>query len=390
MLIFNRLQKVMTSYPRGIKTLFEKKLKPNKVLMLIGPRRVGKTAFIKNYLGLWKPEETLVLNGEDVLDAALLQERSVANYSRLLAEKKLLVIDEAQHIPNIGLILKLIIDSIEGIHVIASGSSAFELGVEVGEPLVGRKNTIYMFPLAQMEYSKIEDYKTTLENREERLIFGGYPELSQYDDWKDKEDYLYQLMNDYLLKDILMVDGIKNSAKLYALLRLIAFKIGKEVSLEELGKQLGMSKNTVERYLDLLSKVFVIYRIGGFSRNLRKEIVKNSRWYFYDNGVRNALIQNFTHLKMRNDVGELWENYLTAERLKVQSYTQIHCNNYFWRTYDQQELDWIEEEGDQLRSFEFKYSLNKTPKIPGAWARAYPDASFEVIHPGNYLDWIKG
>lgn len=380
----------MTSYPRGIKTLFEKKLKPNKVLMLIGPRRVGKTAFIKNYLGLWKPEETLVLNGEDVLDAALLQERSVANYSRLLAEKKLLVIDEAQHIPNIGLILKLIIDSIEGIHVIASGSSAFELGVEVGEPLVGRKNTIYMFPLAQMEYSKIEDYKTTLENREERLIFGGYPELSQYDDWKDKEDYLYQLMNDYLLKDILMVDGIKNSAKLYALLRLIAFKIGKEVSLEELGKQLGMSKNTVERYLDLLSKVFVIYRIGGFSRNLRKEIVKNSRWYFYDNGVRNALIQNFTRLKMRNDVGELWENYLTAERLKVQSYTQIHCNNYFWRTYDQQELDWIEEEGDQLRSFEFKYSLNKTPKIPGAWARAYPDASFEVIHPSNYLDWIKG
>lgn len=390
MLIFNRLQKVMTSYPRGIKTLFEKKLKPNKVLMLIGPRRVGKTAFIKNYLGLWKPEETLVLNGEDVLDAALLQERSVANYSRLLAEKKLLVIDEAQHIPNIGLILKLIINSIEGIHVIASGSSAFELGVEVGEPLVGRKNTIYMFPLAQMEYSKIEDYKTTLENREERLIFGGYPELSQYDDWKDKEDYLYQLMNDYLLKDILMVDGIKNSAKLYALLRLIAFQIGKEVSLEELGKQLGMSKNTVERYLDLLSKVFVIYRIGGFSRNLRKEIVKNSRWYFYDNGVRNALIQNFTRLKMRNDVGELWENYLTAERLKVQSYIQIHCNNYFWRTYDQQELDWIEEEGDQLRSFEFKYSLNKTPKIPGAWARAYPDASFEVIHPGNYLDWIKG
>jgi predicted AAA+ superfamily ATPase len=358
--------------------------------MLIGPRRVGKTAFIKYYLALWKPEETLVLNGEDVLDAALLQERSVANYSRLLAEKKLLVIDEAQHIPNIGLILKLIIDSIEGIHVIASGSSAFELGVEVGEPLVGRKNTIYMFPLAQMEYSKIEDYKTTLENREERLIFGGYPELSQYDDWKDKEDYLYQLMNDYLLKDILMVDGIKNSAKLYALLRLIAFQIGKEVSLEELGKQLGMSKNTVERYLDLLSKVFVIYRVGGFSRNLRKEIVKNSRWYFYDNGVRNALIQNFTRLKMRNDVGELWENYLTVERLKVQSYTQIHCNNYFWRTYDQQELDWIEEEGDQLRSFEFKYSLNKTPKIPGAWARAYPDASFEVIHPGNYLDWIKG
>jgi Predicted ATPase (AAA+ superfamily) len=241
-----------------------------------------------------------------------------------------------------------------------------------------------------MEFKEREDYKTTLEKREERLIFGGYPELSQYPDWKDKQDYLYQIMNDYLLKDILMVDGIRNSEKLYSLLRLIAFQVGKEVSLEELGRQLSMSKNTVERYLDMLSKVFVVYRIGGFSKNLRKEIVKNSRWYFYDNGVRNALIQNFNRLNLRMDVGELWENYLAAERLKFQSYTQMRCNNYFWRTYDQQELDWVEEEGDQLRSYEFKYSLNKTPKAPTAWSKAYPQAHFEVIHSGNYLDWIGG
>jgi len=378
----------MSIYPRSIQAVFEKKLRPNKVLMLIGPRRVGKTAFIRNYISQWRTEDTLVLNGEDVLDAALVQERSVANYARLLSGKKLLVIDEAQHIPDIGMILKLIVDSIEGIHVIASGSSAFDLHQQVGEPLVGRKNTLFLFPLAQMEFAKLEDYKTTLEKREERLIFGGYPELSQYPDWKEKEDYLYQIMNDYLLKDILMVDGIKNSDKLYSLLRLIAFQIGKEVSLEELGRQLGMSKNTVERYLDMLSKVFVVYRISGFSRNLRKEIVKNSRWYFYDNGVRNALIQNFNRLNLRTDVGELWENYLASERLKFQSYTQVYCNNYFWRTYDQQELDWVEEEGSNLRSFEFKYALNKTPKAPGAWAKAYPDASFEVIHSGNYLDWI--
>jgi predicted AAA+ superfamily ATPase len=380
----------MTIYPRSIQSLFEKNLRPNKVLMLIGPRRVGKTTFIRNYLKAFKAEEILKLNGEDVLDAALIQERSVANYSRLLEGKKLLVIDEAQHIPNIGMILKLIVDTIEGIRVIASGSSAFDLHQQAGEPLVGRMSTLNLFPLGQLEFSKVEDFKTTQENREERLIFGGYPELSQYSEWKDKEAYLYQLMNDYLLKDILKVDGVRNSHKLYSLLRLIAFQIGKEVSLEELGRQLGMSKNTVERYLDMLSKVFVVYRISGFNRNLRKEIVKNNRWYFYDNGVRNALIQNFNKLDLRADVGELWENYLAAERIKFQNYTQLHCTNYFWRTYDQQELDWVETEGDTIRSYEFKYNLNKSPKAPKGWSNAYPEASFEVIHSGNYLEWIGG
>ena len=380
----------MVIYPRSIQSIFEKNLRPNKVLMLIGPRRVGKTTFIRNYLKAFKAEEILKLNGEDVLDAALIQERSVANYSRLLEGKKLLVIDEAQHIPNIGMILKLIVDTIEGIRVIASGSSAFDLHQQAGEPLVGRMSTLNLFPLGQLEYSKVEDFKTTQENREERLIFGGYPELSQYSEWKDKEAYLYQLMNDYLLKDILKVDGVRNSHKLYSLLRLIAFQIGKEVSLEELGRQLGMSKNTVERYLDMLSKVFVVYRISGFNRNLRKEIVKNNRWYFYDNGVRNALIQNFNKLDLRADVGELWENYLAAERIKFQNYTQLHCTNYFWRTYDQQELDWVETEGDTIRSYEFKYNLNKSPKAPTGWKNAYPEASFEVIHSGNYLEWIGG
>jgi uncharacterized protein len=378
----------MVIYPRSIQSIFEKNLRPNKVLMLIGPRRVGKTTFIRNYLKAFKAEEILKLNGEDILDAALIQERSVANYSRLLEGKKLLVIDEAQHIRNIGMILKLIVDTIEGIRVIASGSSAFDLHQQAGEPLVGRMSTLNLFPLGQLEYSKVEDFKTTQENREERLIFGGYPELSQYSEWKDKEAYLYQLMNDYLLKDILKVDGVRNSHKLYSLLRLIAFQIGKEVSLEELGRQLGMSKNTVERYLDMLSKVFVVYRISGFNRNLRKEIVKNNRWYFYDNGVRNALIQNFNKLDLRADVGELWENYLAAERIKFQNYTQLHCTNYFWRTYDQQELDWVETEGDTIRSYAFKYNLNKSPKAPIGWKNAYPEASFEVIHSGNYLEWI--
>lgn len=356
--------------------------------MLLGPRRSGKTAFVRQFTKDLDPGQTLVLNGEDVLDAALLQERSVANYSRLLAGKTYLVIDEAQHIPDIGLVLKLIVDSIDGIQVIATGSSSFDMHQQVGEPLVGRKNTMFLYPLAQLEFSQVEDFKTTLEKREERLIFGGYPELTQYPNWKDKEDYLYQIMNDYLLKDILMVDGVKNSDKLYSLLRLVAFQVGKEVSLEELGKQLGMSKNTVERYLDLLSKVFVVFKIGGYSRNLRKEIVKSSRWYFHDNGIRNALIQNFNKLDLRADVGELWENYLATERIKYQNYRQLNCRNYFWRTYDQQEIDWVEEEGDLFWAFEFKYQSTKPPKAPAAWAKAYKEASFEVIHSGNYLDWI--
>ncbi|MDR7131175.1 putative AAA+ superfamily ATPase [Algoriphagus sp. 4150] len=378
----------MQNIPRALHSNFHRKLKPNKVLMILGPRRSGKTALVRQFTKDLDPQQSLILNGEDVLDAVLLQERSVANYSRLLAGKNLLVIDEAQHIPDIGLILKLIVDSIDGIQVIATGSSSFDMHQQVGEPLVGRKNTLFLYPLAQMEFAKVEDFKTTLEKREERLIFGGYPELIRYSDWKDKEDYLYQIMNDYLLKDILMVDGVKNSDKLYSLLRLVAFQVGKEVSLEELGRQLGMSKNTVERYLDLLSKVFVVFKIGGYSRNLRKEIVKNSRWYFYDNGVRNAIIQNFNRLDMRGDVGDLWENYVAVERMKFQNYSQMHCNNYFWRTYDQQEIDWVEEEGDLLRAFEFKYQNSKAPKVPGAWAKAYPEASYEIIHSGNYLDWI--
>ncbi len=373
---------------RGINISFNKKVLPNKVLILLGARRVGKTAFIKNYLSNIPKQDYLHLNGEDFDDANLLKERSVNNYSRLLANVKLLVIDEAQNIPDIGMILKLIVDSIDGIKIIATGSSVFDLSNKLGEPLVGRKNTIYLFPLAQMEFSEYENYKETTIKLEERLIFGSYPELEQYADWNDKIIYLKEILNSYLLKDILIYDGIKQSDKILDLLKLIAFQIGQEVSLQELARQLGISKNTVESYLDLLSKVFVIYKVPGFSRNLRKEITKSNRWYFYDNGIRNAIIGNFTRLESRTDVGALWENYLASERVKYQSYTQKTVTNYFWRTYDQQELDWLEEKADNLAGFEFKWNENRKAKIPTAFAKAYPEASFKVINRGNYLDFI--
>ena len=378
----------MSFLNRGITDLFHKRVLPNKVLILLGARRVGKTVFIKNYLSEIPKSEYLLLNGEDIDDANLLKERSVNNYSRLLANTKLLVIDEAQNISDIGMILKLIVDSIDGIKIIATVSSVFDLSNKLGEPLVGRKNTIYLFPLAQMEFSKHENYKETTQKLEERLLFGSYPELEQYPEWNDKINYVKEIINSYLLKDILIFDGIKQSDKVLDLLKLIAFQVGQEVSLQELARQLGISKNTVESYLDLLSKVFVIYKLPGFSRNLRKEITKSNRWYFYDNGIRNGIIGNFTRLETRTDVGALWENYLASERVKFQNYTKKNVINYFWRTYDLQELDWLEEENGSLKAFEFKWNENRKAKIPTAFAKAYPDASFEVINKGNYLDFI--
>ena len=377
----------MSYIKRAVLDNFGSYLKPNKVLILLGARRVGKTQLIKKYIES-SNEKVLQLNGEDLNNARLLEERTLENYTRLLQNIELLVIDEAQAIQDIGLILKFIVDNIEGIKVIATGSSMFDLANKLGEPLVGRKNTLFLYPLSQIEFSAYENYIQTTENQETRLIFGGYPELTHYQSWEEKQTYLREIVSSYLLKDILVFDGIKNSNKIYGLLRLIALQIGKEVSLQELGNQLQMSKNTVERYLDLLTKVFILFKIEGFSRNLRKEITKTSRWYFYDNGIRNAIINNYNSIQNRTDIGDLWENYLASERMKKQEYQKIFRKNYFWRTYDRQELDWLEEEAEKLSAFEFKWNENKKSKIPTAFEKAYPEADFEVINKKNYLDFI--
>ena len=379
----------MNFIDRALLKVLEKRLIPNKVVILLGARRVGKTELINHYLAQFPKENYLQLNGDDVKDIELITERSVSNYQRLLNNISLLVIDEAQNIPEIGLILKLIIDSIDNIKVIATGSSMFDLGQKLGEPLVGRSFVIKLYSFAQLELNKYENYKITNEHLEERLIFGSYPELDQYKDWKQKQLYLNEIINSYLLKDILVFEGIKKSDKLYDLLKLIAYQIGKEVSIQEIGNSLGLGKNTVERYLDLLSKVFVIYKLPGYSKNLRKEITKSSRWYFYDNGVRNAIIGNFNTISSRNDIGELWENYLLSERIKYNEYNEEYVKKYFWRTYDQQEIDLLEENNGVLNAFEFKWNKKKNVKIPGAFKKAYPEAGFKIINPNNYLEWIS-
>ena len=214
------------------------------------------------------------------------------------------------------------------------------------------------------------------------------PELANIPDPKSKAEYLREIINSYLLKDILAFENLRNSAKLFDLLKLVAFQLGNEVSIQELGKQLAMSKNTVERYLDILSKVFVLYKLNGFSRNLRKEIVKNSKWYFYDNGIRNAIIANFNSLSARDDLGVLWENYVMSERIKHLSYSGVVYNRYFWRTYDRQEIDLVEEREGKLFAYEFKWRTDKAT-VPAAWESAYPEAAYQVITHENFMDWLE-
>lgn len=359
----------------------------NKVVVLLGARRIGKTVLLNQIID--KIEEPfLFFNGEDFTTMELLERRSIQHYKNIIGDRKMLIIDEAQKIPEIGKILKLIVDGIKGIKVLVTGSSAFDISKYTGEPLTGRRKTFYMFPLSEKELLQIEGTIENRENLRERLIYGNYPELIHINTQEEKADYLKGIVNDYLLKDILAFENIRNSDKILNLLRLIAFQIGGEVSYQELGNQLSMSKNTVERYLDLLSKVFVLHRLGGFSRNLRKEVTKSNKWYFYDNGLRNVIIANLNPINLRDDVGQLWENYIIAERLKYQNYERMLVNNYFWRTYDQQEIDWVEERGGKLYGYEFKWNPKKRVKIPASWKKAYPEANFETITPDNYLNWI--
>lgn len=363
------------------------KLQPNKVVIVCGARRVGKTLLVKKILEEIG-EPVLRLNGEDINVHDKLAIRTVENYKQLLGSYKLLYIDEAQKIPEIGLKLKLMIDEIEGLRIIVSGSSSFDINREAGEPLTGRKYSFNLYTLSEREYNQIENSISKTDKLRERLVLGNYPELLHLPDKKDKIEYLNEMVSSYLLKDILVYENIKNSQTIFNLLRLIAFQIGKEVSLQELGQQLSISKNTVAKYLDLMSKVYILHKVEGFSRNLRKEITKNSRWYFLDNGIRNAVIANFNPVESRNDIGQLWENYMISERIKFQEYKRVSSNNYFWRTYEQQEIDWIEERDGALFGYEFKWKESKV-KIPAQWKNGYPDASFEVINKDNFETWIK-
>lgn len=363
-------------------------LDSEKALIVVGPRRVGKTVLLKDIIKA-TDKETLFLNGEDPATSSLLVEKTLQQYKHVLGKAKLLIIDEAQKVPNIGSIIKLMLDEIDGLTAVLTGSSAFDLHNQFGEPLTGRKKTFHMFPLSYSEFSVYESALETESFLEDKILFGGYPETWQYEQRQEKSEYLIELANDYLYKDILALENVRNAQKIKDILRLLSFQIGKEVSTEEIGRNVGLSRLTVDKYLDLLAKVFVIFPACGFSRNLRKEIAKSKRWYFIDNGVLNTIMGDFRPLSQRNDIGSLWENYLISERVKSQHEAGFIGCNYFWRTYDQQEIDWVEETAGRLDAFEIKWSDTRKVKIPAAWEKAYPDATFSVIHRNNYQEFLR-
>ena len=361
-------------------------IQEQKVLVIYGPRRIGKTTLLSEFLS--KTELKYKLDsGDNLKTQRILSSQDFSLIKGYAAGYKLIAIDEAQQIPNIGMGLKILVDQIPGIIIIATGSSSFDLAQKIGEPLTGRKRTKILYPISQIEllqqYNKFE----LKEKLEELLVFGSYPEVLTAETRLKKIDVLEEIANSYLLKDVLALERVKDSRSLLNLLKLIAFQVGKEVSLNELAVQVKLDIKTIDRYLDILEKTFVIKRVYSFSRNLRKELTNKCKYYFYDNGIRNAVISQFNDLIDRNDVGALWENYIVMERLKKQAYQPIYSNNYFWRTYDQKEIDWVEERDGKLFGYEIKWG-DKKKKEPKLWKETYDNAEFKIINQENYFDFV--
>jgi len=366
----------------------DKYIKPNKVLVILGPRQVGKTTLLKDYLAAINKTIKYKLDvGDDIRIQELVSSINFSKIKDYIKGYEMIAIDEAQKIKNIGQGLKIMVDQFPGIKIIATGSSSFELSGQIGEPLTGRKITLTLYPVSQIELNNLYNNYELKSRLEEYLIYGGYPEVVASDTVEEKKRILNEIVGSYLLKDILELEKVKGSKILLDLLRLLAFQIGNEVSLSELGKQVGLDYKTIARYLDLFEKSFVIYNLRGFSRNLRKEITKKSKYYFLDNGVRNAIIANFNPLELRDDIGKLWENFIISERIKKQSYKSIYANNYFWRTWEQKEIDFIEEREGKLYAYEMKWKPERIAP-PRDWKTAYPNSEFLTISQDNYLPFI--
>jgi len=364
-------------------------IKQGKVLILQGPRQVGKTTLVKNYLEtLEKDYKYLYLTGDSIETMNIFSSQSKNIITNFASNIDLIVIDEAQKIPNIGLGLKILIDSIPEIKVITTGSSSFDLIKQVGEPLVGRSNKLMLYPVSLLELKTEYPNEYMLNQQLDKLlIYGLYPEVLNFETDEQRREYLITFVDMYLLKDVLEYSGIKGSQFLSDLLKLLAFQIGSLVSLTELSNQLQVNINTVQKYLDLLEKNYIIFSLGGYNRNLKKEVTSKKKYYFYDLGIRNALISNFNKIGVRDDIGAIWENFLVMERLKKQEYGKIYANNYFWRTWDQKEVDFVEERDGKLYGFEFKWGKARSNSTK-LFTDTYKEASIEVINRDNYLEFI--
>ena len=364
----------------------DKLLKSNRALIIYGPRRIGKTTLLNNYLNKIR-YKYLLDTGDNVETRQIFGLPDFEKIIDYAAKYELIAIDEAQLIPNIGSGLKILVDQVPNIKVIATGSSSFDLANQVGEPLTGRKITINLYPLLQSELLTIFNKYELKKNLSDFLIFGSYPEVITAKTRTGKIAIIKEIVTSYLLKDILSFERIKSSKVLLDLIKLLAFQIGSEVSFNELATQLSVNARTVTRYIDLLEKSFIIVNLGSFSRNLRKEVTRKNKYYFLDNGIRNGVIDQFNDLDKRDDIGKLWENFIVMERIKMLDYKKIYGHLYFWRTYEQKEIDIVEERDGKLAGYEIKWKKDKV-KPPKDWLATYKNAEYKVINQDNYLDYV--
>lgn len=370
---------------RELSELIEKRLFTGKAIIILGARQVGKTTLLRQIVSA-RNDQVMWLNGDEQDVQLLFQNASTVRFKSFFGKARLVVIDEAQRIPNIGLRLKLITDGIPEIQLLVSGSSSFDISNALNEPLTGRKWEFKMFPLSFQEMVRATNLLQESRLLSHRLVFGYYPDVVNHPG--DEVEVLSQLVESFLYKDILMLDQLKKSEAVVKLLRALAFQIGSQVSYNELGQLCGLSSKTVEKYIDVLEKAFVIFKIGSYSRNLRNELKKSHKIYFYDVGVRNALISQFALIENRSDQGPLWENFIIAERMKFLHYQRRKVNCWFWRTTDQAEVDWIEEENGELRAFEFKYNSNSPAKLSKKFRTTYPEAQQMVVSPSNMNEFL--
>ncbi len=370
---------------RSLESNIADNLKDNKAIILLGPRQTGKSTLLQLMQAQLK-QPIAWWNGDETDIRSLLEHPTSTKLKSLIGNNKTVIIDEAQRIENIGLCIKLITDNIKGVKVIATGSSAFELANKINEPLTGRKWEYYLYPLS---FGEMVAHTSLLEEKRllhHRLVYGYYPEIITTPG--KEQTLLKQLANSYLYKDILTWERIQKPDKLEKLVQALAFQMAQLISYNELGQLCGLNSETVEKYINLLEKAFIVFRLPAFSRNLRNELKKSYKIYFYDNGLRNAVINQFNPVNLRNDTGQLWENWFISERLKYLNNTEKHVSRFFWRTLAQQEVDYIEDSNGKITAFECKWNPKAKGGVSRAFSNAYPTAETHIIHPENAENFL--
>jgi predicted AAA+ superfamily ATPase len=369
---------------RKFQSVLENDLYKGKALILLGARQVGKTTLLQELSKNW--DKTFWLTGDELETQRLFENPTITRFAAEFADAKYLIVDEAQRLSNVGLGLKLIIDHLKDIQLLVTGSSAFELANRLNESLMGRTFEYQLFPLSFAEMANHHSFREERRLLPYRMIYGYYPNVVTQP--ADARKILQNLIQNFLYKDMLLIEGVKKPDKIVKLLQALAFQVGSQVSYNELSTTVGMTSVSIERYITMLEQCFVIFRLGSFSRNLRNELSKSRKIYFYDNGIRNALIDNFSPVEVRTDTGALWENFLVSERKKYLKNNEISAGTYFWRTKDQQEIDYIEERDGTISAFEFKWNTKKQPKINPSFQSAYNVADMQIISPDNVEEFL--